>query len=184
MNLALTGMVLGLAVSIPPGPNSMLCMNLACKGVRRAVPLITTAALTDAAYSLLAASGVLFAARADSALFAYLAPCAMVGTAALIWSPRWTSPTAAAGIALFNPATAAIWIGLSSAPALRVLSPSDLLARALPVAFGTAVWFTLLAVAASRFSRRIGPQHTAGMRKALSFTLGILGLLSLLALLP
>jgi hypothetical protein len=108
----------------------------------------------------------------------------MIGTAAFIWSPRFTSPTAAASIALFNPATAAIWIGLSSAPALRVLSPSDILARALPVALGTAVWFTLLAVAASRFSRRIGPRHTESMQKALSVTLGMLGLLSLLALLP
>jgi threonine/homoserine/homoserine lactone efflux protein len=184
MNLALTGVVLGLAVSIPPGPNSMLCMNLACGGVRRAVPLITSAALTDAAYSLLAASGVLFASHASSAIFAYLAPCVMIGTAVLIWSPRWTSPTAAAGIALFNPATAAIWIGLSSAPSLRALSPADILARTLPVAFGTAVWFTLLAIAASRFSHRVGSQHTTSMQKALSVTLGILGLLSLLALLP
>jgi membrane protein DedA with SNARE-associated domain len=108
----------------------------------------------------------------------------MIGSAALIWSPQWTSPTAAAGIALFNPATAAIWIGLSSVPALHALSPSDVLARALPVAFGTAAWFTLLAVAASRFSRRIGPQHTTTLQQALSLILGILGLLSLLALLP
>lgn len=184
MNLALTGVALGLAVSIPPGPNSMLCMNLACGGTRRTVPLIASAALTDAAYSLLAASGVLFASHASPALFAYLAPCAMIGTAALIWSPRWASPSAAAGIALFNPATAAIWMGLSSAPALRVLSPSDILARALPVAFGTAVWFTLLAVAASRFSRRIGPQHTANMQKVIPVMLGTLGLLSLFAVLP
>jgi len=85
---------------------------------------------------------------------------------------------------MFNPATAAIWLGLSSVPALRVLSLSDLLARALPVALGTAVWFTLLALTASKLSHRIGPQHTMGMQRGLAALLGALGLLSLLALIP
>jgi hypothetical protein len=108
----------------------------------------------------------------------------MIGTAVLVWSSKSTSPRAAAGIALVNPATAAIWLGLSSAPALQVLSLSDLLARAAPVALGTAVWFTLLAVAASKLSHRIGAQHTTSMQKVLAGLLGALGLLSLLALLP
>lgn len=34
MNLAMTGIVLGLAVSIPPDPNAVLCMNLASGGFR------------------------------------------------------------------------------------------------------------------------------------------------------
>lgn len=182
MNVAMTGIALGLAVSIPPGPNTALCMNLACGGVRRAVPLIASAALIDATYALLAASGILLANQASSELLAYLAPCFMICVAVLTWSPRWTSPGTAAGIALLNPATAAIWLALSSVPALRVLSLSDLLARALPVALGTAVWFTLLAVAASRLSHRIGTRRTASMQKAFGLLLGALGLSSLLAL--
>lgn len=182
MNVVLTGMALGFVVSIPPGPNAMLCVNLACGGVRKAFPLITSAALTDAMYFLLAASGVLYASRASSELLAYLAPCFTIGAAALAWSPRWASPRAMAGTAVLNPSTAAIWIGLSSLPALRALSLSDVLARALPVALGTAVWFTLLATATARFSRRLDPRHAVMLQKLLATMLGTFGLLGLTGL--
>lgn len=79
MSLFATGIALGVVVSAPPGPNAALCTNLARGGVRRAFPLIT-AALTDAAYSLMAASGVLLASRASASALALLAPASMIVT--------------------------------------------------------------------------------------------------------
>ncbi|HEY8502561.1 MAG TPA: hypothetical protein VIL21_07725 [Solirubrobacterales bacterium] len=167
---------------MPPGPNSALCVNLACGGVRRAAPLITSAALTDAAYSLLAASGILFASRASSETLSLLVPFFMLGAAALAWSPSSFSTKAAVGIAIFNPATAALWISLSSVTAAQTFSLSELLMRPLPVALGTAMWFTLLAFVAARVSVRFRPEHTTLMQRLLATALAVGGLLSLAAL--
>jgi len=183
MDLFLTGITLGVVVSVPPGPNSALCIDLASGGVRRAIPLITGAALTDAAYSLLAASGVLVASQASSSLLGLLIPFFLLGAAILVWSPGSLSTRAALGIAVLNPATAAIWISLSSVPAAHAPSVSELLLRPLPVALGTAMWFTLLAVLAAKASVHIRPMHAAWMRRLLALTLAGGGLISLSALL-
>jgi threonine/homoserine/homoserine lactone efflux protein len=182
MSLFATGIALGVLVSLPPGPNSALCVNVACGGVRRAVPLITGAALTDAAYSLLAASGVLFANRASSEMLTLLIPFFMLGAAALAWSPSSLSTRAAIGIAILNPATAALWIGLSSVPGVQTLSVSELLMRPLPVALGTAMWFTLLAFFAAKATVRLRPEQTAWMQRLLAIALAGGGLISLVGL--
>jgi threonine/homoserine/homoserine lactone efflux protein len=183
MGLFLTGIALGVVVSVPPGPNSALCVNLASGGFRRAIPLITSAALTDAAYSLLAASGILVASQAGSNILALVIPFFMLVAAVLVWAPDSLSTRAAVGIAVLNPATAAIWISLSSVPAAHAPSASELLLRPLPVALGTAMWFTLLAVLAAKASIRLRPKHTAWMQRLLALTLAVGGLVSLLALL-
>jgi threonine/homoserine/homoserine lactone efflux protein len=179
MSLLATGIALGFVVSLPPGPNSALCVNLACGGVRRAVPLITGAALTDAAYSLLAASGVLVASRSGAGLLAYLIPFFMLGAAALAWSPSALPSKAVVGIAVLNPATAAIWLSLSSVPSVQAISLPDLLMRPLPVALGTATWFTLLAVLAARTSVRLQAEQIVWMQRLLALGLGAGGLISL-----
>jgi threonine/homoserine/homoserine lactone efflux protein len=183
MTLMATGLALGLIVSVAPGPNSALCVNLACGGVRRAVPLITGAALTDAAYSLLAASGVLIASQASSDALALLTPCFLFLTAILCWSPGSLSPKAAFGVAVLNPATAAIWLSLSSVPALRALSTADVLLRPLPVALGTAIWFTLLALATAKLKVRLGPPLAARLRQLSAALLALMGALSLVSFL-
>lgn len=179
MSLIVTGIALGIVVSVPPGPNSALCLNLASGGVRRAVPLITGAALTDGAYSFLAASGILFASRTSAGVLSLLIPFFMLGAALLVWSPASLSAKAALGIVVFNPATAAIWISLSSIPAAQTPSASELLLRPLPVAIGTAMWFTLLAALAARASVRLRPEHTKWMQRLLAVSLGAAGVLSL-----
>lgn len=184
MTVFLTGIGLGLVVSMPPGPNAALCVNLACDGVRRAVPVIACAALADAAYSLLAASGILMASQASAGVLAWLTPCFMLGTAALAWSPASISGKAAAGVALLNPATVAIWLSLSSIPAAQALSVSDLMMRPLPVALGTAAWFTLLAVTASRLSGHLTPGATVRLQRLLAVALVLMGLVSLAAVVP
>ena len=120
IGLFATGIALGLMVSVPPGPNTALCINLACDGVRKAVPVITCAALADAAYSLMAASGILIVSQAGTDALAWLTPCFMLGTAVLAWSPAlissraasprstWTATSIAPGGALgLSPVTAA-----------------------------------------------------------------------------
>jgi threonine/homoserine/homoserine lactone efflux protein len=183
MTLLATGLVLGFIVSVPPGPNSALCVTLACGGVRRAIPLITGAALTDAAYSLLAASGILIASQAGAEVLAVLTPCFLFATAILFWSPGSRSSKATFGVALLNPATAAIWLSLSSIPALQALSVTDLLLRSLPVALGTAIWFTLLAIATAKLSVRLGPELTTRVQQLSAGLLALMGMLSLAALL-
>jgi threonine/homoserine/homoserine lactone efflux protein len=179
MSLFLTGIVLGLVVSVPPGPNAALCINLACDGVRRAVPVITYAALADAAYSLLAASGVLLVAQAGAGVLSWLTPFFLFATAALAWSPASISPRTAGGVALLNPATVAIWLSISSVPEAQAPSVSDLLLRPLPVALGTAAWFTLLALTASRLSSRLSPGATGRAQRALAAALALAGAISL-----
>lgn len=181
MSLFLTGIVLGLMVSVPPGPNTALCVNLGCEGVRRAVPVITCAALADALYSLLAASGILVAAHASVDVFAWLSPCLMLGTAVLIWLPAPISPRAIAGIALLNPATVAIWLSLSSIPAAHALSVSDLLMRPLPVALGTAAWFTLVALMASQLSAHLTRGAIERAQRVLAMALAVFALVGLAA---
>jgi threonine/homoserine/homoserine lactone efflux protein len=178
-SLFATGLALGVVVSIPPGPNAALCVDLARGGVRRAMPLITGAALTDAAYSLLAASGVVIASRASSEALALLAPCFMLATAILLWAPITISPRAAVGVAVLNPATAAVWLSLSSNPALQASSLPELLIRPLPVALGTAAWFTALAVVAAKLRVRLSPRLVDRTRWLLAASLGATGVLTL-----
>jgi threonine/homoserine/homoserine lactone efflux protein len=156
-------------------------MNLACGGVRRAMPLITGAALTDAAYSLLAASGVLIASQTSADLLVLLTPCFLLATAILCWLPSSPSSKVTFGATLLNPATAAIWLSLSSLPALRSLSTSDLLLWPLPVALGTATWFTLLALATAKLNIRLSSRLSMGLHRAPAIALAIMGLASLMA---
>jgi threonine/homoserine/homoserine lactone efflux protein len=147
--------------------------------VRRAVPLITGAALTDATYSLLAASGVLLAGRASSHALALLAPCFMIATAILLWSSISLSPRTAMGVAVLNPATAAVWLSLSSSPVLQAASLPDLLIRPLPVALGTAAWFTALALVTAKLSFRLTARGADRLHSLLAASLGLIGLLTL-----
>ncbi|HVO55479.1 MAG TPA: hypothetical protein VMT37_13790 [Solirubrobacterales bacterium] len=177
------GLVLGFAVSIPPGPNSALCVSLASGGVRRAMPLITGAALTDAAYSLLAASGILLASRTGVETLRYLTPAFLFATAALTWWPTSIPSRAFAAVPVLNPATALIWLGLSSVPALQALSLPEALLRPIPVALGTATWFVLLAVVSAKAGTYLGPGRLRLIGRWVGGLLVVLGLAELLALL-
>jgi threonine/homoserine/homoserine lactone efflux protein len=178
MDLFATGIALGIVVSIPPGPNTVLCIDLARGGVRRAAPLITGAALTDALYSLLAASGVMILARASGQALTLLAPCFAIAAAVLLCSQSAISPRAALGIAVLNPATAAVWLSLSSNPVLRAGSGPDVLFLPLPVALGTAAWFTALAVTTAKLSLHVTPRLARRIRLLLAASLVVIGLLT------
>jgi threonine/homoserine/homoserine lactone efflux protein len=179
----LIGMALGLVVSASPGPNTVMCIKLAAGGVRGAVPVITSAALTDAAYSLLAASGLMLANQANPTVMAYGAPLVFFGAAALALPSFPATKRVATLVPILNPATAAMWLGLSSFPRASSASATDVLIRPLPVAMGTALWFTALAAASAGAQLRIGPANTSRLHKWLAAVLVGLGLLSLLRLL-
>ncbi|HET7445170.1 MAG TPA: hypothetical protein VFJ57_10975 [Solirubrobacterales bacterium] len=182
MDALAIGLLLGLVVSIPPGPNSALCVTLASGGVRRAMPLITGAALTDAAYSLLAASGILLASRAGVEVLSHLTPVFLLATAALTLAPGWMPAKAAATVPVLNPATASIWLGLSSVPALQALSLPEALLRPIPVALGTAAWFVLLATASAKVSTQLRPERLRWLNQAIAAALAIVGTAGLVAL--
>lgn len=179
MSTLAIGVALGFIVSIPPGPNSLLCVSLASGGIRRAVPLITGAALTDAAYSLLAASGLLIASKAGVRALEYLGPGFILATAALTWFSAVVPPRVVAAVPVLNPTTAAIWLGLSSVPAAQTLSLPEALLRPLPVAIGTATWFALLAAASARTGMKLGPGQTLLFQRSLACLLGIGGVTAL-----
>lgn len=103
----------------------------------------------------------------------------MLATAILLWSPLEISPRATVGVAVLNPATAAVWLSLSSNPALQAASVPDLLIRPLPVAIGTAAWFTALALATAKLSFHLAPRLADRLRWLLAASLGAAGLLTL-----
>jgi hypothetical protein len=177
------GLALGFLVSVPPGPNSALCVSLASGGARRALPLITGAALTDAAYSMLAATGVLFLARSGIVVLGFVVPAFMLATAVICWSPGSLSGKGAAFVPMLNPATTAIWLGLSSIPWIQAMSLSEAMLRSIPVAIGTAMWFALLATASSRIGLQIRPGGVSSLRKLIAAALAVGALLDLVLLL-
>lgn len=178
----LAGIALGVAVSVSPGPNTVMCVKLAAGGVRRAVPVITAAALTDAAYSLLAASGFLIASKASAHVVAYGTPLVLLAAAALALPSVHATTRMGAVVPLLNPATAALWLGLSSLPALGAPSTTAVLLRPLPVALGTALWFTALAFAVATARVKLDVGRGLLLQNGLAVLLAGLSALSLLRL--
>jgi len=130
-----------------------VCVGLARRRVADARSLILSAALTDCCYALLCSAGALATLRLDETVLNWLAPAMLVVAAVLIWPERGRtlSAVSAVGVAALNPATCALWIGLSSGTIgswhPRALDP---LAFALGTMFATALWFTAVAHASSR----------------------------------
>ncbi len=168
MTFIAIGLALGFLVSVPPGPNSAVCVSLASGGARRALPLITGAAVTDAAYSMLAASGVLLLARSGIAALEFVVPAFMLATAVICWSPDFVSGKGAAFVPMLNPATTAIWLGLSSLPWIQAMSLPEAMLRSVPVAIGTAMWFGLLALATARIGVQIRPGGVSSLQKLIA----------------
>lgn len=179
MSFFLGFFALGLLVSIPPGANTLVCLDLARGGLHRAAPIIASAAFVDALYSALAFAGILASAHAGARIATAFAPAFLFLGGALVWFGCLSSPTRVAAAALFNPVTAAIWLGF--APELeRFASPAALLLGPLAVALGTASWFTLLAASASKLQRVLAPSALVWARRLFSLLLVLFAVLSLL----
>jgi threonine/homoserine/homoserine lactone efflux protein len=166
------GFAVALFVSIPPGMNTALCVTSARQGVRNAVPVILGAAMTDIMYALLAAAGLIVFDPAGIAVAHLLEAGFCLIAAVLMWAYR-AAPVpsrTAFGLALLNPGTAVLWLGLSA----TIVHPHDASSTALwavGIGAGTTTWFSVLALASSRLHHRLTSRHTLLVQR--SFALGL-----------
>lgn len=181
MGTLVTGFGIALLVSAPPGANTALCVTTARQGVRRALPVIIGAAATDVMYALLAAAGLMVATRAGAVVVHLLAAVFCIIGAVLMWQkhvPTVGSRTAFS-IALFNPATAALWFGLS---AMAIAHPHGIVPTVswvTGVALGTTTWFSLLAIASSRAQRGLSSAQAQLVQRTLALALATTAILLL-----
>jgi threonine/homoserine/homoserine lactone efflux protein len=150
------GGLLGFIVALPPGPNTAMCLRLACRGVVAAAPLIITAALTDATYAAVSVGGLLAApAVGVTVLLRWLSPGFLLLSAILLWPSRRGAPRSRAVIAItaLNPATGAVWLGLSTTTLASSKPGAALLLLPVGAGLATAGWLTALAAVYTR----VGP---------------------------
>lgn len=177
----LAGFGIALLVSAPPGANTALCVTSARHGARRAVPVILGAAATDVAYALLAAAGLMVVTPVGSLVVHLIAAVFCAVGAVFMWircAPSLSSRTAFS-IAFLNPATAALWFGLS---AMALTHPHGLLPTAswvIGVGLGTTTWFSLLAVASSRAQHGLSSSRALLVQRAFALALAAAALLLL-----
>lgn len=170
MNTLTTGFVIALFVSIPPGSNTALCVTSARNGARGAVPIILGAAATDAVYALLAAAGVIAATAVSTTIAHWMAALFCLVAAGLLWTHRIesVSPRAAVFLALLNPATAVLWLGLSEMTVAHPFGATATIFWVVGVAAGTATWFSILAVASSRLYRPLPSAYRLIVQRSVS----------------
>jgi threonine/homoserine/homoserine lactone efflux protein len=172
MNTLFAGFGIALLVSIPPGANTALCVTLARGGARKAIPIILGAAATDAIYAILAAVGILAVNTISVDATHWLAAAFCVLAAALLWLPRLqdVSGRTAIGLAVLNPGTASLWLGLS---AFAVAHPKGLSLGlwVLGVAAGTATWFSGVAFASARLQRVLLPTQQLLLQRSFAIAL-------------
>jgi arginine exporter protein ArgO len=158
------GATLALTVSVAPGANTVLCLRLARRRVADALPLIATAALTDCCYAALGSLGALRATHLSAAVSAWGSAALLVLAAVLVWpAQKKVRPIGAASVAALNPATAALWVGMSgtaiSAQRTSVIHPAAL---ALGALLATAGWFLTLSYLSSRLTGRLFASKRTG----------------------
>lgn len=161
MNALASGFGIALLVSMPPGTNTVLCVTSARDGARRAAPIIVSAAAIDVVYALLATADIIAVAAVNVAVAHWLAVGFSLIAAVLLWTRR-TNPVshrAVIGMALLNPGTATLWLGLSTVSVMHLHGPVATTQWVLGVAAGTTTWFSMLAFASSRVHRTLTPHH-------------------------
>jgi threonine/homoserine/homoserine lactone efflux protein len=174
MNALITGFGVALLVSMPPGANTALCVASARGGMRRAAPIIAGAAATDATYAFLAGIGVLAANTFSGGLIHWAAAVFCLLAAALLWSERTESLSsqAAVGVAVFNPATAMLWLGLSTLVIAHPHgTPTHLALWVLGVAAGTLTWFSALAFLSAHLHQVLAPARSLMVQRTFALFL-------------
>jgi threonine/homoserine/homoserine lactone efflux protein len=170
-----TGFEIALLVSLPPGSNTAYCVALARNGARKAMPIILGAAVVDAGYALLAAAGIIAAHTLSITLTHALTAAFLVIAAALLW-PRFApdvSGQTAVGLAILNPATAALWFGLAPLVFTHHRDPAHVGLWVLGVAVGTATWFSGVALASARLHRFLTPEQQVWVQRGFAILLTV-----------
>ncbi|HEY7935275.1 MAG TPA: hypothetical protein VID48_15755 [Solirubrobacteraceae bacterium] len=149
----LSGATLGLVASVAPGANNALCVALARSGTSKALPVILGAALTDCAYSMLCSLGALQAIHLQGWILAWFSVGSLLAAAILIWpthKPAFGARSAGC-VAALNPATAALWMGMSSTLVASENAGSIApVALALGTLIATGGWFSTLGYVSHR----------------------------------
>jgi len=179
MDTLAAGFGIALLVSIPPGANTALCVTSARDGARKAAPVILSAAATDVTYALLAGAGLIAVGAADATLTHWLAAGFSFIAATLLWKRRTqpVSPRAAVGLAVLNPATAVLWLGLSAMAVAHPHGPSATFLWVLGVAAGTTTWFSVLAVVSSRMHRTLALHQKLAVQRCFAVLLAVAAVL-------
>jgi threonine/homoserine/homoserine lactone efflux protein len=181
MDALIGGFAIALVVSLPPGPNTALLVDAARGGMRRTLPIVAGAALTDGIYALLASVGVLGLHSISADLSRWIAATCCLIAASVLWFPRERpfSSRAAIGFALLNPSTAALWVGLS---AVAVAHPKGLniFLWAFGVIAGTTTWFVTLAYLATRAHRRLTFRRQILVQRGVAAALVVVAAITLL----
>lgn len=182
MEALIEGFGMALLVSIPPGANTALCVTSARGGMRRAAPIIAGAAVTDATYAFLAGIGVLAANTLNMDVVHWAAAVFCVLAAVLLWTQRSEKlPShAAVGVALFNPATATLWLGLSALAIAHPHGSPGLTLWVLGVAAGTLSWFSALAFISAHLHQVLAPARSIFLQRAFALLLVVLATLFVL----
>lgn len=163
---------MGLFVSVIPGLNAALCIQLARCGARAASPLILTVALSDFSYCLLSSLGLLALAHTQAGLLRWLELFFPALAAIAIW-PRPGRRQGRFGylaLVAFNPSTLALWMGLTALHGhLGERGVQDAAALALGALLGSGLWFCALAHASARLGghlRWLDGERTARLLSA------------------
>ena len=178
----LTGTGMGLFVSVIPGLNTALCVQLARRGARAATPLVLTVVVSDFSYCLLSSLGLLALAHAHTAVLHWMGLLFPALAAGAIWPRPQRRPRRWGYLALvaFNPSTLVLWMGLAALPGHpgeRSVQAAG--ALALGALVGSGLWFCALAQASARLGSAL---HWLGGERAARFLSASLAGLSLIRL--
>ena len=157
----ITGFGLGLAVSVPPGANTMLCLTRARSGGwRYGMPTAFSAATADSIYALLAGLGVLTAALVGIATELHIATVFFLLFCAYLLYPKNTvvSTRSASLVASMNPPAALLWFALAGSLNHHPPSALTMVFFVVGAAAATLTWFTLVAVASHRLAHILSDQ--------------------------
>lgn len=198
-SLLLRGFVLGLAVAASPGPIFFLCLRRTfLRGRLYGLLSGLGVATADAFYAAIAAFGIV---AVTAAIGGGRRPLAVIGGAALILigvrilferRQRPSGPPAAAGsglawaylstlgLTIANPATVVSFAALATTLGLGagagLVKPAVLVAGVL---LGSAVWWCLLAFAASALRERMTPGLIGGIGTVSGTAIAMLGMLAI-----
>lgn len=133
-------------------------------------------------YALLSAAGLMLIPRSGGFAVHVAAAVFCLTGAVFMWKRETSSPGSRLvfGLALLNPATASLWLGLSS---MATAHPHGLVSTAcwvFGVGIGTTTWFMLVALASSRAHRRFNPVQQLVLRRGFAAALAAAAVLLVL----